>query len=52
MADYQIRYTGSCENFFDNPKNAFACAAGQHFGDSSDVFIIFNRFWQRVRKEL
>lgn len=35
MSNYNIRYTGNCENFFDSP-NSFACAAGLHHGDTSD----------------
>ena len=49
MSDYTIRYQGDCENFFDQPKS-FACAADLHYGNTSDVFEKFNRFWQRVRK--
>ncbi|CAF0932941.1 unnamed protein product [Rotaria sordida] len=51
MSDYTIRYQGSCENFFENPKS-FACAAGLHHGDTSDVFSTFNRYWQSVKKSL
>ncbi|CAF2669811.1 unnamed protein product [Rotaria sp. Silwood2] len=51
MSDYNIRYQGSCEKFFENPKS-FACAAGLHHGDTSDVFAIFNRYWQYVKKSL
>ncbi len=51
MPGYSIRYEGNCENFFDNPKS-FACAAGLHHGDTSDVFDKFNRYWQQVRKSL
>jgi hypothetical protein len=51
MSDYNIRYQGNCEDFFDNPKS-FACAVGLHHGDKTDVFDKFNRYWQRVRKFL
>ena len=51
LPDYNIRYQGSCENFFENPKS-FACAAGLHHGDSTDVFDKFNRYWQYVKKSL
>ncbi|CAF1219046.1 unnamed protein product [Adineta steineri] len=51
MSDYQIRYVNDCEGFFANP-NAFACAAGLHHGDTSDVFDKFHRYWQLIRKLL
>ncbi|CAF1577216.1 unnamed protein product [Rotaria sp. Silwood1] len=51
MFDYNIRYQGNCENFFEHPKS-FACAVGLHHGDTSDVFDKFNRYWQCVKKFL
>ncbi len=51
MSDYTIRYQGNCDNFFDNP-NSLACAAGLHHGENLDVFSIFNRYWQSVRRSL
>ena len=51
MSDYNIRYQGNCDNFFDD-RRSFACAAGLHHGDTSDVFDKFNRHWQRVKQFL
>ena len=51
MSNYDIRYQGSCEKFFEG-SNSFACAAGLHHGDSSDVFEKFNRYWQSVKNLL
>ncbi|CAF3026608.1 unnamed protein product [Rotaria socialis] len=51
LPNYNIRYQGSCENFFENP-TSFACAVGLHHGDSTDVFDKFNRYWQYVKKSL
>jgi hypothetical protein len=51
MSNYNIRYEGKCEDFFDH-SNSFACAAGLHHGDTTDVFAIFNRYWERVKKSL
>ncbi|CAF5147388.1 unnamed protein product, partial [Rotaria sp. Silwood1] len=35
MLDYNIRYQGNCENFFEHPKS-FACAVGLHHGDTTE----------------
>jgi hypothetical protein len=50
MSRYYIRFDGDCENFFSNLR-AFACAAGAHHGNSSDVFQKFNRYWQLIKKK-
>ena len=50
MSDYTIRYQGSCDNFFSDSK-AFTCAAGLHHGESGDVFALFNRYWQEIRRK-
>jgi hypothetical protein len=49
MSNYHIRPGGNCENFFDDPKS-FACPTNAHYGDASDAFPKFNRYWQHIRK--
>ncbi|UJR09905.1 hypothetical protein I4U23_014127 [Adineta vaga] len=51
MAGYHIYYSGSCNAIFEDPK-AFACAVGAHFGDTTDVFHSYFRYWQHVRQFL
>jgi hypothetical protein len=50
MSNYDVRYEGDCKDYFSH-SNAFACAAGSHHGESSDVFSKFNRYWQLIRKQ-
>jgi hypothetical protein len=51
MSNYNIRYMGSCDGFFDN-SNSFACGLSMHHGDTSDIFDKFNRYWQSARQFL
>lgn len=51
MSNYGIRYQGNCDNYFTGAQ-AFACAAGLHHGQSTDVFALFNRYWQEVRQKV
>ncbi|CAF0783674.1 unnamed protein product [Didymodactylos carnosus] len=49
MSNYNIRYSGSCDQFFDNYKQSFACASGEHHGDNTDVFILYNKYWKILK---
>ena len=51
MSDYHIRYENGCEDFF-NHSGAFACAAGAHYGNASEVFDRFNRYWYLIKENL
>lgn len=51
MAEYSIRYEGSCEEFF-TAVHSFACAGDSHYGNTSDVFYSYYRYWTQVNKFL
>ncbi|CAF0913355.1 unnamed protein product [Didymodactylos carnosus] len=52
MSEYNIRYLGSCETFFNNYKHSFACAVGSHFGSANDVFIQYNKYWKTLKANI
>lgn len=48
LSNYKIRFTGDCDNFF-NDSTAFVCAENNHHGQNIDVFKQFNHYWQIVK---